>query len=34
MFGTGPKFGISATSLPKNVVDTMTFEDNLKMVWK
>jgi hypothetical protein len=34
MFGTGPKFGISASSLAKDVIDTMTVEDSLKMVWR
>jgi len=28
MFGTGLEFGISATSLPKDVADTMTVEDS------
>jgi len=28
MFGTGLEFGISATSLPKDVVDAMTVEDS------
>jgi hypothetical protein len=34
LFGSGLEFGISATSLPKDVVDTMTVEESWKKVWR
>lgn len=34
LFGSGLEFSISATSLPKDVVDTMTVEESWKKFWR